>query len=297
MKTKLIFSAILSLFTLVAAAQNVTFKVLSVKGANAVQKGSDFVPLGPGAQVPAKAKVMVGEGGVIQIANSNNETFTLSQPGIYTMDNVSGKFNTDNSSLAKRYLTYVFNEMKDGGDSRIANLTITGSVERSVENSKIQLLTPESTKVLSKETAVSWTKIESSKGFKVDVLNLFDEPVITKSTESNAAMLSLNQLAFDEDAIYKVVVKDAEKNSVSSSEYIIRIPTAAEIAAVQNEINALRTEGGESALFYDLAARVYAQRGFFLDATACFQKAIEMEPENGFIQKDYEKYLTEIGRN
>jgi hypothetical protein len=297
MTTKLFFSTILSLITVFATAQNVTFKVLSVKGANAVQKGSEYVPLGPGAAVPAKAKVMVGEGGVIQIANSKNETFTLNKAGIYTMDNVSGKFNSDNSSLAQRYLSYVFNEMKSGSDSRIANLTITGSVERSVDNSQIQLLSPESTKVLSKETAVSWIQSEGNNSYKVDVLNLFDEPVISKTTEGTAATLALNELAFDEDAIYKVKVQNAEKSSIVSSEYILRIPTAAEIASVQNEINALRAEGDESALFYDLAARVYAQRGFFLDATASFQKAIALEPDNDFIRKDYEKYLTEIGRN
>lgn len=297
MKTKLFYSSFLSLLTIVASAQDVTFKVLSVKGANAIQKGSNYVPLGPGTQVPAKAKVMVGEGGVLEIANSKNQTFSLNKPGIYTMDNVSGNFNADNSSLAQRYLTYVFNEMKAGSDSRIANLTITGSVERSVESASIRLLTPESTKVLSKETAVSWTKAEGGKEYRVDVLNLFDEPVITQTTPETQASLSLNQLAFEEDAIYKVKVERADKKSVTSTEYILRIPTASEITAVQNEINALRSEGGETALFYDLAARVYAERGFYLDATASFQKALELEPENDFIRKDYDKYLQEIGRN
>ena len=155
MKKSFISFVLSSLVTLASFAQG-SFKVLSAKGDNVMQKGTEYVPLGPGAQLPSNAKIMLGENGVVELTNSKNQTVTLNKPGIYTMNDLAGDFKADNSSLAQRYLQYVFNEMANKSDSRTASLAITGSVERSLSDAAISIYCPESTYIMSKETSFKW---------------------------------------------------------------------------------------------------------------------------------------------
>jgi len=129
-------------------------------------------------KLPANAKIMLGEGGAVELSSASGSSVNLNTPGIYTMNDVAGNFKADNSGLAQRYLSYVFNEMTADNGGNTSNMSITGSVERSLENNGISLFSPESTYFMQKATTIQWSAEADLGECKVQVLNLFDEPVI-----------------------------------------------------------------------------------------------------------------------
>ncbi|MBD77840.1 MAG: hypothetical protein CL840_02710 [Crocinitomicaceae bacterium] len=293
MKTKLLSMLIGLLVGITAAAQG-TFKVLSAKGENAMQKGSEYVPLGPGSQLPENSKIMLGENGVVELTNSSNKTITLNKPGIYTMDDLAGDFKADNSSLTQRYLEYVFNEMTSSGPS--SNLAITGSVERSLSDAAISIFSPESTYIMSKETTFMWEAKNPSSSYKVIVKNLFDEEVITTVVEGNSANVDLSKIEFEEDAIYKLSVEDPSNPSNKSGELILRIPSNEEVSTINKDLSEIEKDGDDSsAIYHVVMAKFCKVNGLYVDAVSHYEKAIALAPESDMFKLEYDAFLKEAG--
>ena len=293
---KNILSLAIALVVGISAFAQGSFKVLSAKGENVLQKGGTYVPLGTGAQLPSNAKIMIGENGLVELSNSNNQTVTLNAPGIYTMNDLAGDFKADNSSVAQRYLSYVFNEMASESDSRTSNLAITGSVERSLNDASISIFSPESTYIMSKETSFKWAAENPGSSYKVVVKNLFDEEVISMVVEGSSASLDLTQIEFEEDAIYKFLVVDPSNPDSKSGELILRIPTKTEAELISNDLSEIQKDADEnSPIYHALMAKYYKSNGLYVDAVAHYEKAIELAPESDAFKIEYEAFLKEAG--
>ncbi len=295
MKTKLFSLATALLVSVISFAQG-TFTVLSAKGENVVQQGAEYSPLGPGMKLPANAKVMLGEGGAVELSNADGKTVNLNTPGIYTMNDVAGNFKADNSGIAQRYLAYVFNEMsgEDGGNT--SNMSITGSVERSLENNGISLFSPESTYFMQKATTIQWASEADLGECTVKVLNLFDEPVLEEKVNGNIATLDLSNIEFEEDAIYKLVVTSSEKPGIKSGELILRVPSEEERAQFEEDLSEInKAKDEESPLYHALMAKFCKVNGLYVDAVAHFEKALVLAPESEMIRIEYNAFLDQAG--
>ncbi len=288
----LLFSLLISVF---AIAQG-SFTVLSAKGENVVQKGAEYSPLGPGMKLPANAKLMLGEGGAVELSNADGKTINLNSPGIYTMNDVAGNFKADNSGLAQRYLAYVFNEMSGDESSKTSNMSTTGSVERSSENNGISLFSPESTYFMQKHTTIKWDAAIELGECKVQVLNLFDEPVLEQTVSENAATLDMSKVEFEEDAIYKLVVVSKDNPSMKSGELILRVPSETERAQFEKdlaEIEANKVE--ESPLYHALMAKFCKVNGLYVDAVNHYERALALAPDSEMIRIEYDVFLEQAG--
>ena len=291
MKTKLLPIVFSLLISVSSIAQGV-FTVLSAKGENVVQKGTEYEPLGPGMKLPANAKIMLGEGGAVELSSANGSTVNLNKAGIYTMNDVAGNFKADNSGLAQRYLSYVFNEMTadDGGITN--NMSITGSVERSLENNGISLFSPESTYFMQKATTIQWASEAELGECKVQVLNLFDEPIIEQVVTGNAVTLDLSKVEFEEDAFYKLIVVSNTNPSMKSGELILRVPSKIERAQFQQDLIEIDKNKDESSpLYYALMAKFCKVNGLYVDAVTNFEKALALAPESEMIRIEYDAFL------
>ena len=127
-----------SFYTL--TAQTVSYKVLAVKGENAVEQSitpNKFTPLMTGMKLQSKDKIILGDDAYLGLASSSGKTIELRAKGIYNVSDLSGKFVADNSGLAQKYMEYIFSDItkKDGHAN---NMSITGSVGRSVANIKVE---------------------------------------------------------------------------------------------------------------------------------------------------------------
>ena len=291
MKTKLLPIVFSLLISVSSIAQGV-FTVLSAKGENVVQKGTEYEPLGPGMKLPANAKIMLGEGGAVELSSANGSTVNLNKAGIYTMNDVAGNFKADNSGLAQRYLSYVFNEMTadDGGIAN--NMSITGSVERSLENNGISLFSPESTYFMQKATTIQWASEAELGECKVQVLNLFDEPIIEQVVTGNAVTLDLSKVEFEEDAFYKLIVVSNTNPSMKSGELILKVPSKIERAQFQQDLIEIDKNKDESSpLYYALMAKFCKVNGLYVDAVTNFEKALALAPESEMIRIEYDAFL------
>ncbi|MDE0771374.1 MAG: hypothetical protein OSB25_04110 [Salibacteraceae bacterium] len=291
MKTKLLPIVFSLLISVSSIAQGV-FTVLSAKGENVVQKGTEYEPLGPGMKLPANAKIMLGEGGAVELSSANGSTVNLNKAGIYTMNDVAGNFKADNSGLAQRYLSYVFNEMTadDGGITN--NMSITGSVERSLENNGISLFSPESTYFMQKATTIQWASEAELGECKVQVLNLFDEPIIEQVVTGNAVTLDLSKVEFEEDAFYKLIVVSNTNPSMKSGELILKVPSKIERAQFQQDLIEIDKNKDESSpLYYALMAKFCKVNGLYVDAVTNFEKALALAPESEMIRIEYDAFL------
>ena len=291
MKTKLLPIVFSLLISVSSIAQGV-FTVLSAKGENVVQKGTEYEPLGPGMKLPANAKIMLGEGGAVELSSANGSTVNLNKAGIYTMNDVAGNFKADNSGLAQRYLSYVFNEMTadDGGITN--KMSITGSVERSLENNGISLFSPESTYFMQKATTIQWASEAELGECKVQVLNLFDEPIIEQVVTGNAVTLDLSKVEFEEDAFYKLIVVSNTNPSMKSGELILRVPSKIERAQFQQDLIEIDKNKDESSpLYYALMAKFCKVNGLYVDAVTNFEKALALAPESEMIRIEYDAFL------
>ena len=291
MKTKLLPIVFSLLISVSSIAQGV-FTVLSAQGENVVQKGTEYEPLGPGMKLPANAKIMLGEGGAVELSSANGSTVNLNKAGIYTMNDVAGNFKADNSGLAQRYLSYVFNEMTadDGGITN--NMSITGSVERSLENNGISLFSPESTYFMQKATTIQWASEAELGECKVQVLNLFDEPIIEQVVTGNAVTLDLSKVEFEEDAFYKLIVVSNTNPSMKSGELILRVPSKIERAQFQQDLIEIDKNKDESSpLYYALMAKFCKVNGLYVDAVTNFEKALALAPESEMIRIEYDAFL------
>ncbi|UTW63506.1 hypothetical protein KFE98_04970 [bacterium SCSIO 12741] len=294
MKKNLLLSLLIFLLSPALWAQSSSFKVLSVKGDNAVQKEGTFQPIGPGTELPSDAKIMVAEGGSLQLMHASGQSFNLHKTGIYTLNDAAGNFEADNSSLAQRYLTYVMNEMQGTDDSRTANMSITGSVERSVDNYDIKVYSPETTYILNRMTSVKWDAKSPSESYKVEIFNLFDESVITLDVKETVAAVDLSTIEFEEDAIYKLVVTDADNKK--SRELILRIPTGEEMVQIEKDLAEINKEADpDSPLYHALLAEFYKINGLYMDAVTHYEKAIALAPESEMVQKEYDRFLKHAG--
>jgi len=291
MKTKLL-SIVFSLLISVSSIAQGVFTVLSAKGENVVQKGTEYEPLGPGMKLPANAKIMLGEGGAVELSSASGSTVNLNKAGIYTMNDVAGNFKADNSGLAQRYLSYVFNEMTADNGGNTSNMSITGSVERSLEHNGISLFSPESTYFMQKATTIQWASEAELGECKVQVLNLFDEPIIEQVVTGNAVTLDLSKVEFEEDAIYKLIVVSNTNPSMKSGELILRVPSKIERAQFQQDLIEIDKSKDESSpLYYALMAKFCKVNGLYVDAVTNFEKALALAPESEMIRIEYDAFL------
>ena len=82
-----------SFYTL--TAQTVSYKVLAVKGENAVEQSitpNKFTPLMTGMKLQSKDKIILGDDAYLGLASSSGKTIELRAKGIYNVSDLSGKF-------------------------------------------------------------------------------------------------------------------------------------------------------------------------------------------------------------
>jgi|TARA_B110000879_G_scaffold72099_1_gene100679 hypothetical protein len=295
MKIKLL-SVFFSLLISVSSIAQGAFTVLSAKGDNLVQKGTEYEPLGPGMKLPVNAKIMLGEGGAAELSNASGSAVNLNTAGIYTMNDVAGNFKADNSGLAQRYLSYVFKEMTADNDGNTSNMSIKGSVERSLEHYGIILFSPESTYFMQKVTTIQWASEAELGACKVQVLNLFDEPIIEQIVTGNDVTLDLSKVKFEEDAIYKLIVVSNTNPNMKSGELILRVPSRKERAQIQQDLIEIDKSKDESSpLYYALMAKFCKVNGLYVDAVTNFEKAMALAPESEMIRIEYDAFLKLLG--
>lgn len=279
-----------SFFTL--TAQTVSYKVLAVKGENAVEQSitpNKFTPLMTGMKLQSKDKIILGDDAYLGLASSSGKTIELRAKGIYNVSDLSGKFVADNSGLAQKYMEYIFSDItkKDGHAN---NMSITGSVERSVANIKVDVLSAPSSKILLMPTKINWLAKEGVAEVRVSVSNFFDEEIYGIETADNSHVIDFAALKLNPDEVYKLTVVKKGDSIESGESIILKIPSVDERGTVTGMAG-----DSESALQNMVSGAYLESNGFYLNSTEKFLKAANKEPDVKDFTDSYKDYLNRIG--
>jgi succinate dehydrogenase flavin-adding protein (antitoxin of CptAB toxin-antitoxin module) len=281
---------VFSFFTL--TAQDVTYKVLAVKGENAVEKSSTpnkFTPLMTGMKLQNKDKIILGDNAYLGLASSSGKTIELKAKGIYNVADLSGQLVADNSGLAQKYMEYIFSDLKSN-EASAHNMSITGSVERSVANVKVDVLSAPTSKILLKPTQINWKAKEGVEEVHLSLSNFFEDEIYGADTKESSHIIDFASLNLNPDEVYKLTVVKKGDSLENGETIILKIPASAEQTNVAG-----MASSSESALQNMVSGAFLESNGFYLNSTEMFMKAAEVEPDVKDFTSSYEEYLSRIG--
>jgi len=302
MKTKLFPTILATVISLTSFAQDVVFKALASSGDATIERSSTpgvYDPIKMGTPVYKNDKIIMGANGYLGLTSTAGKTVQLKGEGIYPVNDLSGDLNADQSDIASKYIAYIFDGMKKESSSISSNMSLTGSVERSLGNAGINLFLPESTKIKSdKVSTINWIANEDATSYKIVLLNLFDEEVYSAETKGNSAEINFGALGLSADEIYKLSVKDNNNQKVHSGVVTLQILDGEELNKVNTDFAAIEAAApGDDAISNLVKASFYEQNGMYMEAVEYFEKAIKAAPDVEQYKIVYENFKNKTGIN
>jgi len=302
MKTRIFTTALAMLFVASVFAQDVAFKALASSGETTIERSAApgvYEPVKMGTPVYKNDKIIMGANGYLGLTSTAGKTVQLKGEGIYPVNDLSGELKADQSDIASKYIAYIFDGMKKGSSSISSNMSLTGSVERSLGNAGINLFLPESTKIKSdKVSTLNWVANADATSYKVVLLNLFDEEVFATETNKTTAEINFGTLDLNPDEIYKLSVKDNNNQKVHSGVVTLQILNDDELNKLTADFAAIEAAApGDDAISNLVKASFYEQNGMYMEAVEYFEKAIKAAPEVTEYKKVYENFKNKTGIN
>jgi len=296
---------LVALFSFTAQAQDYTFKVVSKKG-SAVVNGEE---LKIGSKIQGGAKIVVGDGALLNIAHNNGKSVNISKPGSYSVDDLAKGCSSQANSLTSKYADFVLKELTSGDNGGVGakNMKKPGSVTRAVTGADVSPLDIMSAEVKSKsipgqpitlrcfvndgekvlekldESEIkSYTFVISDFGGKVRETIETKEPSVTIDINSEKYQgLMGNAIKY-----YVYANNDPKKASV---EYVIEVMTPAKSASIREDVAMLSEDN--SALGKLILARYFEDQGLYANAMYAYEEAVKMSEEDEQYKSMYQAFL------
>lgn len=295
MKTILRNSLLLSLgliFSIGTFAQTEVFKVLASRGKNTLADGSSVFA---GKKLLANDIIKISENSYLGLIHNSGRTLELKTPGSYKIADLSSQVVAKSASVTKKYSDYVVGELTkaDGGDIHSnyqKNMKVTGSVERAISTASISVCLPKTSNIIENMNTVVWYKNPKATSYTVELLNMFDDVMLSKETTDTTYSFDVNSIKLPKDNT--IIVKVKANGGLESITYVLKNMVESknpEVFADKNALNKEYTE--ESALSFLMKASFYAQNNLFVDAKKSFESAIRLEPEVQEYKEAYKNFL------
>jgi hypothetical protein len=281
-------------------AQEVIFKTLAAKGTCMVQRGDnpdEYTPISTGLKIYQEDKIIItGATSYVGLVSADGKALELKKGGVYYVKDLSMALSSGETSMAQKYLSLLVNDMSKVDDNTARNMKYTGSVERSVENKDIVMFLPETTKIAGTAGAIQWFPKTTISKYNVNIYNLYEEAVYTKSTENKMLSIDFAELGLNPGQVYKMMVSDAANENLNSGYISLQVPTRSEMAKFETDVNMLKTEVPANSAIGDMViATYYEEQELFLNAIPYYESAIEREPNIVEFQDAYNMFLFKIG--
>lgn len=298
---KIILSTLtLLLSTTITFAQDNMCKVLASRGQSAIQVAGqeDANALKTGMRLNGDDKILLNEESYLGLVTTSGKTIELKEAGVYKVSDLLEGVKVDNSSLAQKYVAYVFESLRAGTDAHAQNMSITGSVERSAEVVAFDLMLPSETRVIPNENVIYWNRRENapeSVQSKVVIMNLFDEELAAFPAEENQAKVDFKGLGLEADEIYKIQVVSADGKN-KSNVVTMKVPNEDDVKVLQSSIKELMTDFDENSALQNMVFASYLEnQGLYLTAMSYYKKALSLEPEVPAFQEAFDDFMNKMG--
>ncbi|MDX2196157.1 MAG: hypothetical protein NW207_07045 [Cytophagales bacterium] len=295
MKTLIKSSALVILgitLSLYTYAQSEVFKVLASRGKNTLSDGTAIVA---GKKLSNSDVVTVGANSYLGLIHNSGKSVEVKEAGTYKIAELASKALAKNSSVTKKYSDYVLGELtkSDGADIHAQyqkNMKVTGSVERAISSASIALCLPKSSSIIETVNTISWVKNPKATSYTVEILNMFDDVILSKETSDTSFTFDINSIKMPKDNTLMVRVK--ANSELKSDNFVLKTMNISKNPDVVADNDFLKKEySEESALNYLMKASFYAQNNLFIDAKKSFEAAIRLEPEIVEYRNAYKNFL------
>lgn len=279
-------------FSVLTYAQTEVFKVLASRGKNTLVDGSSVFA---GKKLLATDVIKISENSYLGLIHNSGRTLELKTPGSYRISDLSSQVLAKSSSVTKKYSDYVVSELtkSDGGDIHAnyqKNMKVTGSVERAISTASIAVCLPKTSSIIESMNTVVWYKNPKATSYTVEILDFFDDVILSKETTDTTFTFDLNSIKLPKDNTLMVKVK--ANGGLESTAYVLKNLVESknpDIFADRNALNKEYTE--ETALSYLMKASFFAQNNLFVDAKKSFESAVRLEPEVQEYKEAYKNFL------
>jgi hypothetical protein len=279
----------LSLYTM---AQTEVFKVLASRGKNTLADGTAIFA---GKKLGSNDVIKISESSYLGLIHNSGKTIEVKEAGTYKVSDLASKAMAKNSSISKKYSDYVIGELTKSESSDIhanyqKNMKVTGSVERAVSSASIAMCLPKTSAIIETVNTVSWMKNTKATSYTIEILNMFDDVILTKETTDTSFTFDVNTIKMPKDNTLMVRIKS--NGDLKSESYVLKTLQPAKSPEVFADKDMLTKEfGEESALNYMMKASFYAQNNLFVDAKKSFETAIRLEPSVVEYKSAYMNFL------
>lgn len=299
---KTTFILLLALLTQQIHAQEYSFRVLASNGKSTV-KGSKkgWKDLKTGAKLYDGDEVKLGDGGYLGLVHLSGKTIELSELKVYDISKLSSELLGGSKNLVSKYADYVMSKMspETKEENRRKYASVTGSVERSALENNIQLYLSKITTVLNETAIIRWASNLKDPIYIVSVKNIFGEELLKIETTDSFYILNFRQESLMEGLINDfVIIQVSQKNGkmVKSESASIKKIDEEHAADLVSSLVKLQTNiGEESSLNNMILAEFYEENDLVLDATTCYEKAINQSPGIDYFQDAYNEFLIRNG--
>lgn len=273
-------------------AQDYVFKVLANNGNNQVKKDGTWKTVKIGTGLTRDHTLKVAKDTYIGLVHNTGSTMAIDQPGNYKVDELAQEFTADQKSVAGKYAEFVIEKMTSSHEKQ--NNQMTGAVERSEEQSKLEVLLPQSVEVYSRRAILRWIKLYTQKEYRLTIKNMFDEVIKTEKVSDNQYTLDFSSPELSGIDRFIVQVETTGEKQIKSNEYIINRVDEEKAMAVKKELADLKAEfsnAESSALDQMILASFFENKGLPVDALTHYEEAVKLAPKAEPFKTAYRHFI------
>jgi hypothetical protein len=274
------------------------FKVLTSNGNNVVKVGNKKI--WAGTALKNTDIITVAQNGYVGLMHlKTGKTIEIKKAGTYTMSTLTPK--AGGSSLGVKYSSYVADELFKGEKQDVNKnhrkyMAITGAVSRESrivnETKTLTVFTrDQAQEVYDNFVYLSWMPNNNEKieKYYIQITNFNDETVALIETNTNYLELDMGiyKKAKNGDATFIINVFTTEA-PLYKGVFTVSLMDKSKKETIKKEIG---TTAPENALDYLIQAKYFEEKGLFLDALKCYQKALALQNVDSY-KNAYMEFLS-----
>ncbi len=270
-----------------AFGQEYEFKVLANKGNSEVKSGGAWLALKTGATLKPEDELKVTENSYLGLVHKTGKPLEVKEAGSYSVADLTKRIKGGTSVLNK-YTDFILSS--NSAEAKKNRLVATGAVHRGLPEDVTVFLPENSNSYVYNPTLVINWDTKANGPYVVVLRNLFDEDLYKVETPEKGVTINLADPKLASEMNISVDVRAKSDTRKKDTPPIIRRLTPAEHERVK-KLQADDTSGIDenTAIGNILLASFYEQNKLLIDAIACYEKAMKLEP--GAYKDDYEEFL------
>ena len=271
------------------AQSDYAFRVLANKGANQVKSGDAWQPLKTGTQLQKNDELKVSANASVGLVSINGKPLEVKEAKTYKVIDLLAKVGTS-SSVLNKYTDFILSSNSD--EARKNRLTATGAVHRGMEDIKLFLPENQNAEVFNNVILFHWEATKGVAPFIVSLKDLYGTELLRIEVTESSAKIDLSDPKIAKEAAVLVDVKSKTDSKSSSEQRLIKKISPAKQEQIKKLLADVSSDLKEETAFNNyLLAAFYEENRLFIDAIACYEQALKMDPENPTYKDAYEEFL------